>query len=272
MKRLYVGLQYLLPHHWLSALVGLLAQSRCKPLKRILIATFARVYAVDLAQAQTEDPESYASFTDFFARQLKSDARPMDTNPATLVCPADGTLSHIGKIKAGTLLQAKGMAYSIRELLGDSALAEPYAEGSYATIYLAPRDYHRVHVPFHGKLVALRHIPGRLFAVNPTTTTRIPRIFTRNERVVMTFETAIGPLALVLVGAMIVGSIYTSWTGVVTGNREIGRVLERGEELAQFRMGSTVIVCLPNEVARWEADLAPGRTVRFGERLATIVS
>ncbi|MEE9254935.1 MAG: archaetidylserine decarboxylase [Pseudomonadales bacterium] len=272
MRRLYVTLQYLLPHHLVSRLVGSLAQSRWTPLKRILIRAFIHIYEVDMSQAQTQDPERYASFTEFFVRQLKSDLRPMDSDVTTLICPADGTLSHIGKIEAGVLMQAKGMAYTLQELLGDGALAEPYAQGAYVTIYLAPRDYHRVHAPIDGKLVALRHIPGRLFAVNPTTTARIPRLFARNERVVMSFETPIGPLAVVLVGAMIVGSIYTSWTGIVTEDREIGRVLERGEELAQFRMGSTVIVCLPCEVARWEADLVAGRRVRFGERLATIVS
>lgn len=270
MKRLYVACQYLLPHHLLSRTAGWLAGSRWRPFKRLVIRTFIRVYGVDMSEASVEDPDDYASFMDFFVRELKGNVRPVDRDPTSLISPADGILSDLGTIEPARRLQAKGMPFTIHELLGDERLAEPYLDGTYATIYLAPGDYHRVHAPYDGKLVALRHIRGRLFAVNPTTAARIPGLLARNERVVMLFETSIGPLAMVLVGAMIVGSIHTPWTGAVTRNQNIGCTLARADEVAQFRMGSTVIVCLPRAVTRWEADLAPGRPVRFGQRLASV--
>lgn len=271
MKRLYVTLQFLLPHHLLSRLVGVIAQSRWKSLKRALIRAFIRTYRVDMSQARIEDPEGYASFTEFFVRELKQGARPMDADPTVLVSPCDGTLSQIGEMNAATLVQAKGLDYSTEELLGAHTVAAELEGGLYATIYLAPGDYHRVHTPAEGKLIGVRHIPGRLFSVNPTTTARVPNLFTRNERVVMSFDTDAGPLVMVLVGAMIVGGIHTRWTGKVTRDHRIDAEVTRGEEVAQFRMGSTVIVCLPRDTVKWDAHLVPGGRVLLGQRLGTLV-
>ncbi len=271
MKRLYVTLQFLLPHHLLSRLVGVIAQSRWKSLKRALIRAFIRTYRVDMSQARIEDPEGYASFTEFFVRELKQGARPMDADPTVLVSPCDGTLSQIGEMNAATLVQAKGLDYSTEELLGAHTVAAELEGGLYATIYLAPGDYHRVHTPAEGKLIGVRHIPGRLFSVNPTTTARVPNLFTRNERVVMSFDTDAGPLVMVLVGAMIVGGIHTRWTGKVTRDHRIDAEVTRGEEVAQFQMGSTVIVCLPRDTVKWDAHLVPGGRVLLGQRLGTLV-
>ncbi len=271
MKRLYVTLQFLLPHHLLSRLVGVIAQSRWKSLKRALIRAFIRTYRVDMSKARIEDPEGYASFTEFFVRELKQGARPMDADPTVLVSPCDGTLSQIGEMNAATLVQAKGLDYSTEELLGAHTVAAELEGGLYATIYLAPGDYHRVHTPAEGKLIGVRHIPGRLFSVNPTTTARVPNLFTRNERVVMSFDTDAGPLVMVLVGAMIVGGIHTRWTGKVTRDHRIDAEVTRGEEVAQFRMGSTVIVCLPRDTVKWDAHLVPGGRVLLGQRLGTLV-
>lgn len=271
MKRLYVTLQFLLPHHLLSRLVGAIAQSRWKSLKRALIRAFIGTYRVDMSQARIEDPEGYASFTEFFVRELKQGARPMDADPTVLVSPCDGTLSQIGEMNAATLVQAKGLDYSTEELLGAHTVAAELEGGLYATIYLAPGDYHRVHTPAEGKLIGVRHIPGRLFSVNPTTTARVPNLFTRNERVVMSFDTDAGPLVMVLVGAMIVGGIHTRWTGKVTRDHRIDAEVTRGEEVAQFRMGSTVIVCLPRDTVKWDAHLVPGGRVLLGQRLGTLV-
>lgn len=271
MKRLYVTLQFLLPHHLLSRLVGAIAQSRWKSLKRALIRAFIRTYRVDMSQARIEDPEGYASFTEFFVRELKQGARPMDADPTVLVSPCDGTLSQIGEMNAATLVQAKGLDYSTEELLGAHTVAAELEGGLYATIYLAPGDYHRVHTPAEGKLIGVRHIPGRLFSVNPTTTARVPNLFTRNERVVMSFDTDAGPLVMVLVGAMIVGGIHTRWTGKVTRDHRIDAEVTRGEEVAQFQMGSTVIVCLPRDTVKWDAHFVPGGRVLLGQRLGTLV-
>lgn len=271
MKRLYVTLQILLPHHLLSRLVGAIAQSRWKSLTRALIRAFIRTYRVDMSQARIEDPEGYASFTDFFVRELKQDARPLDGDPTVLISPCDGTLSQIGEMNAGTLVQAKGLDYSAEELFGAHTIAAQLQGGLYATIYLAPADYHRVHTPTEGKLIGVRHIPGRLFSVNPTTTARVSNLFIRNERVVMSFDTHAGPLVMVLVGAMIVGSIHTRWTGKVTRDHRIDAEVSRGEEVAQFRMGSTVILCVPRDTAKWDAHLVPGCGVLLGQRLGTLV-
>ncbi len=271
MKRLYIALQYLLPHHLLSGLVGGVAQWRWKALKRVLIRAFIRAFHVDMSEALIEDPEGYASFMDFFVRELKRDSRPFDVDPSVLMSPCDGTLSQIGKIEKATLVQAKGLDYSVDALIGDHRIAAQLEGGLYATIYLAPGDYHRVHAPSDAKLIGVQHIPGRLFSVNPTTTERVPNLFSRNERAVMSFNTDFGPLVMVLVGAMIVGGIHTQWTGKITRDQSIDAALPRGAEVAQFRMGSTVILCLQRDTARWDAHLGPASRVRFGQRLGTLV-
>ncbi len=212
MGRLFVALQCLLPQHLLSRAAGWLAETRIGWLRRALIAWFIRRFEVDMREAAQPDPRRYDSFNAFFTRALAAGARPIDGDPAVLVCPADGSLSQLGAIRDGRVHQAKGRSFTTLELLGgDRERAAAYAAGSFATIYLSPRDYHRVHMPIDGRLAAQTYIPGRLFPVNRLAAERVPRLFARNERLVCHFETAAGPMALILVGALIVAGIETVW-------------------------------------------------------------
>lgn len=275
-ERLFVALQYVLPHHALSRLVGWFARCPWPWVHQPLIRAFTRVFGVDLSEAERARPEDYASFNDFFTRALRPGARPVPDTTDVIACPADGTLSRCGRIRGSDLLQAKGHAYSLLELLGDDpALASEFINGSFATIYLAPRDYHRVHMPIGGRLRGWTHVPGRLFSVNETTTHRVPRLFARNERVVTVFDTAAGPMAVVLVGAMIVAGIETVFGGQHTPlPRRIEHhragpqpELATGDELGRFLLGSTVIVLLPEGAGRWREGLQARTPVRMGEPL-----
>ncbi|MBK1701731.1 archaetidylserine decarboxylase [Thiococcus pfennigii] len=283
-ERLFVLGQRVLPHHRLTALMYRLARSEWPPLRRALIGGFARRFRIDIDEAQVPDPAAYPSFNAFFTRALRPEARPL--GPAgTLLCPADGRLSQHGAITDGRLYQAKGHAFSLGDLLGgDEALAGEFADGSFATVYLSPRDYHRVHMPLAGTLRAMCHVPGRLFSVNDASTRLIPRLFARNERVVSVFDTAVGPLAMILVGAFFVGSIETVWSGQVTPTprRTLGRwdyraaqppvQLARGAEMGRFNMGSTVILVLPAGAVRWAEGLAAGAPLRMGEPLGHLAT
>lgn len=271
---LFAWLQHLLPQHALSRLVGKIARCRTGWLKDALILLFARRYQVDLAEAEIENPKAYACLDEFFTRALKPGARPFPDDPEFIVCPADGTLSQIGSLTAEWLIQAKGRDYSAQALLGDAALAEPFVDGEFATIYLSPRDYHRVHMPYPGTLKEMLHIPGRLFSVSESTAEEIDNLFARNERVACLFDTDLGPMAVVLVGALLVGSIETIWHGVVTPptSRQIQRWrydgslrLERGAELGRFHIGSTVILLFPPARLIWCAQAGQG--VRLGQAL-----
>ena len=279
MERLFVGLQYILPHHLISRLVGWLTRIRWAPFKRAFIAGFRRHYRIDLSEASESDPEAYPTFNAFFTRSLREHARPMPADPDEMACPVDGVVSQAGAVRAGTLLQAKGYHYDLDALLGGGT--EGLKAGAvFATLYLAPSNYHRIHMPVAGRLVSMRYEPGRLFSVNDTTARHVPGLFSRNERVACIFETARGPLAMVLVGALNVGNIETVWAGQVAPDRwRRGHVtdypgtgesvvsLQRGEEMGRFNMGSTVIVIAPDS---WTLDpsLAPGRPVRVGQTLA----
>jgi phosphatidylserine decarboxylase len=276
-----VALQYLLPHRLLSACMRALMHWRWKPWKNAVIGVMTRLYAIDVAEAADPDPAAYAHFNAFFTRALRPGARPLDSDPESLLVPADGRISQAGPIRAGRIFQAKGHDYSAAELLGDAAAARAYAEGSFATVYLSPRDYHRVHMPLQGRLRATTHVPGRLFSVAPFTVEAVPRLFARNERLVCHFDTALGPVAVVMVGALLVSGVETVWGGVEIppygrGNRIRQRdyadrrapvELARGAEMARFNMGSTVIVLLPAGV-ELAPGLAPGTAVRMGQRLA----
>lgn len=278
LDRLAVLPQYLLPKRALTALAGWAAQATAQPWTRRAIGWFIRRYRVDMSEAAVSDPAAYASFNDFFTRALKPDARPLAASP--WVCPVDGAVSQCGPIEGGQIFQAKGHHYSAQALLGgDAALAAQFEGGAFATLYLSPRDYHRIHMPCAGRLLRMIHVPGALFSVNPTTARGVPGLFARNERVVCVFETADGPLALVLVGATIVGSMATVWHGVVTPPRK-GALREwrydtqdlrlaQGEEMGRFQLGSTVIVLWPRDTARLNPDWAPARPVRLGEAMAT---
>lgn len=280
MSRLFILLQYLIPHHALSRTVAWLARRRL--LTRWLIRAFVHRYGVDLSEAAQARIEDYESFNDFFTRRLKAGARPIAAGPGMVVCPADGNVSQLGAIIESQLLQAKGKLYSLEDLLGgDEALARRFHNGSFATIYLAPRDYHRVHMPLTATLEQTIYVPGRLFSVNPVTTEAVPGLFTRNERLVCLFDSAAGPLAVILVGAMIVAGIEVVWSGQVCprpgprrtvsthfrDNSEPVR-LETGAELGLFRMGSTVIVLFGAEAITLDKSLAAGDKVSMGQRLA----
>jgi phosphatidylserine decarboxylase len=274
---LLIALQRVLPARTLGLYIYALARSRNRPLKNLLINGFVWLYGVDTREAGRPVPDGYVSFNDFFTRGLRPGARPVDPDPATVVSPADGRIQQIGLIHEGEILQVKGTRYSAGELLGgDELAARAYRDGAFVTIYLAPYNYHRVHMPLGGRIVRMSHVPGELWSVNETTVERVPRLFARNERLVCHCEGPSGPFAVVLVGALNVGSISTAWAGEVLPRAERtittwhyaaadpGTQIERGSVLGQFNMGSTVIVLLPAGVANWRSELAAGDTLRTG--------
>lgn len=272
--------QYTLPQHGLSRALGLLANCPWPLVKNTFIDWFIKRYQVDMSEALVEDPRAYSTFNEFFTRALKAEARPVDMASDHWVSPADGQLSEWGVIQNDQLLQAKGHAYSLSELLaGDQAMCDAFREGHYCTVYLAPRDYHRVHMPCAGTLVKMTHVPGRLFSVNTKTAQDLPKIFARNERVICYFETDFGKMAVILVGAMIVASIATAWHGQVTPElrrvqswdyRSQGQALAKGAEMGRFYLGSTAIVLTPKGVSQFDADLSLGQTLRMGQPMAKI--
>lgn len=279
--KLFLASQYLAPHHLVSRLFGYASDSQAPALKNWMISRFIRRYGVDLREAQIEDPMAYESFNAFFTRALKDDARPMDDDPSCVVCPADGAISQLGAVDHGRIFQAKGHSYSVTELLGGSVeRAEPFLGGDFATIYLSPKDYHRVHMPVSGTLREMVHIPGRLFSVNPLTARNVPNLFARNERVACLFDTEYGPMVVVLVGAMIVASIETVWAGLVAPQKRVIRAtrydaqayppihLEKGAEMGRFKLGSTVIVLFGSNKIRWTDTPSVRGPVRMGEALA----
>jgi phosphatidylserine decarboxylase len=276
-------MQQLLPQHAMSRGLHYLARLHGGPLTRLSIRLYARAFRVALDEAAEPDADRYPTFNAFFTRALRPAARPTDAHLNALLSPVDGTVSRIGRLREGQLLQAKGHAFSAAELLGgDGSRAARFAGGDYAILYLSPRDYHRVHMPITGSLAEGIHVPGRLFSVNAVTAARVPRLYARNERVVCMLDTAVGALAVVLVGAIFVGSIETVWHGEVTPPR--GRrirhlppagptpALRRGEELGRFNLGSTVILLLPPGVVTWRGELAQGSRVRVGEALGWLRS
>jgi len=279
-QRLFIASQYLLPHHLLSRLIGCAAECRAGWFKNRLITWFARQYQVNMSEAQVEEPTAYPHFNDFFTRALKEGARPLDPTPGAVLCPADGAVSQLGKIEHGRIFQAKGHSFSLVELLGgDNERAAPFMGGEFATIYLSPKDYHRVHMPLAGTLKEMVYVPGRLFSVNQTTAENVPELFARNERVVCLFDTERGPMAVVLVGAMIVASIETVWAGLVTPPKrslktfrydEAARApvtLDKGAEMGRFKLGSTAIVLFGPKQVQWAAQLGAGSAVRMGQGL-----
>ncbi len=270
MNELFAILQRLLPQHGLSRLAGRLAESRVPWFRRTLIHGFARYYRVDMSEAERPVLDDYDCFNDFFTRRLARDARPLDGDPRSLVSPADGIVSQAGTLHGDRLLQAKGTTYRLESLLGESAPS--FRDGSFVTIYLAPRDYHRVHAPADGTLTATTAIPGQLFSVNARTETAVSNLFCRNERLVCRFQTRHGQMMVVLVGALIVASIETVWGGPPSPySRTVrqchGQAFRRGTEIGRFLLGSTVIVCCEPGRVRWEERVRAGQRVRMGERL-----
>jgi phosphatidylserine decarboxylase len=298
MSWLFVRLQHLLPQHLLGRIVYALTRSRVPWLKNFLIAAFMRAYRPRMADALEPQPLRYPSFNAFFTRPLRPQARPIDPDPLRVVSPCDGTLSIASAVQANRLLQAKGHHFSLEALLGDDASwAATLRDGLYATLYLAPFNYHRVHMPLAGRLRAAWHVAGRLFAVNRAAVARVPGLFARNERIVCAFDGEYGPFVVVLVGALLVGSIGTVWHGEVTPWRQRARgapatrrgqqtqgihPLEprsaaelwqpRGAELGLFNMGSTVLLLLPAGLARWDPNLQSGTSVAVGQALGSLLA
>jgi phosphatidylserine decarboxylase len=270
-----VLLQYILPHRFLSRIVYQATRWEWAPWKNFLIREIVQRYAVDMSQAAQPDPFAYQHFNAFFTRKLKAGARAADPDPQAILSPADGRISQSGPIRDGRIFQAKGQEYSAAELLGDEAAAAPFRNGSFVTIYLSPRDYHRVHMPLAGKLTGTTHVPGRIFSVAPFAVEAIPRLFARNERLVCHFQGEHGPFVSVMVGAILVSSVATVWDGMaippyasdIIRNDCRGRdvTLERFGEMARFNMGSTVILLLPEGYTLDE--LKPQQQVIVGQRI-----
>lgn len=278
--RLFVILQYVLPRFWLTSLVHRLARIKTSAVKDWLISRFIRFYDVDIDDVKLNVPADFATFNDFFIRELADGARPIDTRSGSIVSPVDGTVSSAGTITRHNIFQAKNLDYSLEDLLAtDLQKARKYVDGAFATIYLAPNNYHRVHSPIDGEIVAANYVPGDLFSVNAATVTHVAGLFSRNERVILHFDTARGPAALILVGALNVGSISTLWSGEVRPRKrgvvetiDLNRgpsEISRGDLLGWFNMGSTVIILLPKGTCAWSEQLAAGVTVRMGETIGS---
>lgn len=275
------ALTHALPHRALSSLARRLAYSRHPRVRRWLIDTVVRRFGVDLAEAAQADPASYDSFNSFFTRALRDGARMPDPDPHALLMPADGRISQCGAIEGGRIFQAKGRSFTTAELLADDRAAAAFDGGAFATVYLSPKDYHRVHMPWDGRLLETVHVPGRLFSVGPGAVRAVPRLFARNERLVCHFETSFGPMAVVMVGALLVSGVETVWSGieipqygravVVKDYRGADVTLARFAEMARFNYGSTVIVLLPPGVAELSPGLGAESPVRLGQRLATVL-
>jgi phosphatidylserine decarboxylase len=278
--RLFVWLQYLLPQHALSRLVWHVTRSRSVPLKNFLIERFMNGFHPDMSDAVEPQPTSYGSFNEFFTRALRPEARRIDADSRVIVSPVDGTISAIGRISGGTLIQAKQRSYSLAALLaGSEERTARFVDGAFATLYLAPYNYHRIHMPAEGTLTAAWYVPGRLFSVNATTAASVAGLFARNERIVCVFDDGPASFAVIMVGALFVGSMNTRWHGEVTptsqrraralqSTRAADLRLPKGAELGRFNMGSTVILLFPKAAVDWLPGLAAGSIVKVGQALA----
>lgn len=279
-ERLFAGIQYILPQHMLSRIVYALMRCETVWVKNLLIRQISRMAGINYAEAVSPDPADYACFNAWFTRALKPGARTFDPDPAALLCPCDGRISELGQLRANLILQAKGKDYSLQDLLAGDPVCNQLQGGHFFTIYLSPKDYHRVHMPLAGRLQRMIHVPGRLFSVSPYTVRQVPRLFARNERVISIFETDSGPLVMVLVGAMLVSSTETVWAGEVTPTKsrdvtvtdypDKDITLARGAEMGRFNMGSTVILLMPPGTMKDTAQLGAGDAVLLGQKLGSI--
>jgi phosphatidylserine decarboxylase len=277
--KLSILLQYLVPKKAITQLAGKLANVQCGYLTTLVIKWFVRRYQVNMSEAANPDIESYKTFNAFFTRALQADARPIAS--ADFICPVDGAISQLGDIKTDQIFQAKGHTYSALELLaGNATLATAFTDGSFACLYLSPRDYHRIHMPCDGKLISMVYVPGDLFSVNPTTAANVPRLFARNERVVCEFDSMMhGKFVMVLVGATIVGSMSTVWHGVVNPPRSHtirtwnyknqGILLKQGEEMGSFLLGSTVVMLFEKSAMSFNSNWHPSSAIRLGEAMSS---
>lgn len=283
-ERLFALLLTVLPHHLLSKAMYGITRCTWAPLKDRLIRWAVTHYRIDLDEVEHDAPEDFPSFNAFFTRSLLPEARPVDTASGSIVSPVDGEVSQAGPIEIDRLLQAKGHDFTLEALLGDPALAAPFVGGRFATLYLSPRDYHRIHMPLDGRLQRMIHVPGRLFSVNQGTARAVPNLFARNERIVNLFDTPAGPMALIMVGAIFVGSMDTVWAGTVApaerrvtrwrygGVTETPIHLSKGDEMGRFNMGSTVILLFGKDRVAWDGMLAPGTRVRVGQHIGSQVT
>jgi phosphatidylserine decarboxylase len=278
-ERLFVWLQYCIPQHLISRLMWRMTRIRARWYLDWQINWFINRYDVDMTLAENPDPASYEDFNSFFTRALRADARPVDQDPKAVTCPVDGAVSQLGKIDHDSLIQAKGHDFSLKALLaGRDDLADLFHNGMFATVYLSPRDYHRIHMPVCGDLQEMIYVPGKLFSVNHATVYGVKGIFARNERIITLFSTDAGPMAMILVGAINVGSMETVWHGLVTppygktiqawDYRENPFHLARGDEMGRFNMGSTVILLFPENSCEWDSSLQHNDPVRLGEAIA----
>jgi phosphatidylserine decarboxylase len=283
MNQFFILLQHLLPQHLLSRLVGWLARSEILWIKGPFIRIFAGHFKVNMDEAAEPALDAYPSFNAFFTRSLAEGVRPLAAGEDAILCPADGSISQLGEISGGRIFQAKGRSYDCAELFADQERAATFRNGSFATIYLSPRDYHRVHMPLTARLTAQTYIPGALFSVNQVTADNVHRLFARNERLVCHFDTDAGPMAMVLVGAMIVAGIETVWSGQVAPPPRLPRTvdflrapeavsLSRGEEMGRFLLGSTVILVFPENTVSWQPEFKAGSPTKMGERLGTLTA
>jgi len=274
--------QYVLPHHALSGMMSVLTHCENKIWKNLFIKQIIKHYGVNMDEAREPDINAYLSFNDFFTRELKPGVRPLSSETNAIACPADGAVSQAGDITDGKIFQAKGKSFTATDLLGgDAERAEPFNNGIFTTIYLSPKDYHRLHMPLTGTLKEMVHIPGRLFSVNGATVNSVPELFARNERVAAIFDTEVGPMALILVGAIFVSSVETVWHGVVTPPSvssvqdwqygDDAPTLKIGEEMGRFNMGSTIIVLFGKDNAEWDAEFKAEKTVKLGELIGRVV-
>ena len=273
--------QYILPQHLLSRLMFRFARIQNPNIKNPYTKWFVKQFGIDMDEALESNPEGYQHFNDFFTRELKKGARPIDRGRKSIASPVDGTLSQCGNIVDGRIFQAKGRYFNLIELLGGSvSRAKAFENGRFSTIYLSPSNYHRIHLPLKGSLREMVHIPGRLFSVSPATTRAVPGLFARNERVAAIFDTAAGPMAMVMVGAIFVGSIETRWAGMVTpppardvtltdySGQDIS--YKKGEEIARFNMGSTVVLLYGHDAISWIDEFKAGKTVQMGEKIGAL--
>ena len=280
LERIFAGFQYILPQHALSRIVYALMRCEVKWVKNLLIHLISSIAGININEARSPDPADYACFNAWFTRELKPGARSFDTDPVSFLSPCDGRISETGKLVENRILQAKGKDYSLQDLLADDPVCAQLVDGFFSTIYLSPRDYHRIHMPVTGQLQRMIHVPGRLFSVAPYTARQVPRLFARNERVICIFETDSGPLVMVLVGAMLVSSTETVWAGEVTPTKskqvtikdysEENLSLSKGDEMGRFNMGSTVILLMPPETVEGQAGLSAGSAVQVGQKLAML--
>jgi phosphatidylserine decarboxylase len=281
--KLFILSQYITPQLTVSRLAGRLADMDNTPaVKNRVVRWFIERYGVNMNEALEPDPEAYPSFNAFFTRALKPGLRPIDDRASVMVSPVDGAISQLGTVTNDRAFQAKGQSFSLTELLGgDPERAKEFEDGEFATIYLAPKDYHRIHMPLAGTLREMTYVPGKLFSVNPTTAEQVPNLFARNERVACVFDTEAGPMALVLVGAMIVGSMETTWAGIVAPDsrgvstssyRHLEKPIQfgKGDEMGRFRLGSTVVMVMPKGTVSWQSDQVAGKTVRMGQAFGSL--